>query len=202
MKTLLLYIACMAVLILPAPGHAQMPREIGGFAVGGNIADYRDRVDMESALPIRYARYLTEVEIRELPGFKSGIIAYGNCESPGKIVRIKLKYAESSKKFYESLLERFKERFGEPDEWRGDPFHVVLAWKWSFTDNTGSRLSLILQHNTRDTEEKMGNAVKLSLTDQMEKEMACHERAQGGGGDHTGQAQQPRTADWDLLIPR
>ena len=195
----------LAVIIQSGVCLAQAPRGIGGFVLGEDIAGFKDRVDMDTALPIRYAEYITEVETLDLEGFKSGIIGYGTCHMPGKILRIKLKYANGTKKFYFQLLERFKKQFGEPAEWQGDPFHVVLAWKWSFTDSGNNRISLILQHNTRDTQEKMGNAVKLTLTSQVERERACYQSAtdrEKGPRMKKGGKKQRGPMNWDLLIPR
>ena len=120
------------------------------------------------------AEYLKEVEIQHTPGYKSGLIVYGDCASPGRIVRIKLKYSDPREKFYKTLLEKYKKRFGKPDTWHGDPFHVVVAWKWTFTDEKGNRIGMILQHNTEDSSEKLGNVVKLYMYNLEEEEMECH----------------------------
>jgi hypothetical protein len=149
---------------------------------------------------------LVEVETQEMEGFKSGLIGYGTCASPGRIVRIKLKYADSTRKFYESLLALFKKRFGEPVEWRGDPFHVVIAWKWSFVDKGNNRISLLLQHNTKDEEEKMGNSVKLNMRNFVEDEYRCfEEKNRDSSGKSKKGAQVKKQGvpiDWDVLIPR
>lgn len=183
---------------------AQAPKHLGGFALGENISAYENRLQKDTVLAIRHQEYLEEVETKRIDGFKSGLIAYGTCDQPGQIIRIKLKYANSSKKFYNALLSRFKQRFGEPDEWRGDPFHVVIAWKWNFTDPDGNQISLTLQHNTMDQEEKQGNAVKMTLTSQITKEHACYEKKD----PEKVLPKQPKTEkgkrklDWDLFIPR
>lgn len=206
MKRKLFFYTAMLLFLFSHAGLAQPPQKVGGFVLGGNIADYEDTLEMQTTLPIRYREYLREVEIKKTDGFKSGLIWYGACDSPGRIVRIKLKYAQSSKKFYNKLLERFKDRFGEPAEWRGDPFHVVIAWKWSFVDTDSRRISLILQHNTMDQEEKMGNAVKMTMTDLIEKEQRCYQkkhpghRRPGEGRKHRKKGKAP--LDWDLFIPR
>ena len=90
-KKLFFYTAVLLFLFSHA-GLAQPPKKIGGFVLGDNIADYEDRLEMQTALPIRYSEYLREVEIKKIKGFKSGLIWYGACNSPGRIVRIKLKY--------------------------------------------------------------------------------------------------------------
>jgi len=183
---------------------AQAPYEIAGFALGKNIADYQDMIRMETMLPIRYAEFLKEVEIRNIPGYKSGLITYGDCADPGRILRIKLKYADSSREFYNNLLDRYKKRFGKPDQWRGDPFHVLVAWKWSFKDREGNLISLILQHNLEDTTKKIGNAVKLTMLNFEEEEIRCFEKKESK--IRVPDLEQDREAkveqNWDLFIPR
>jgi hypothetical protein len=183
---------------------AQAPHEIAGFALGKNIADYQDMIRRETMLPIRYAEFLKEVEIRNIPGYKSGLITYGDCADPGRILRIKLKYADSSRQFYNDLLDRYKKRFGTPDRWRGDPFHVLVAWKWSFTDKEGNRISMILQHNIEDTTRKIGNAVKLSMLNFEDEEIECYEKKESE--IRVSEMEQDRKPgveqNWDLLIPR
>jgi hypothetical protein len=183
---------------------AQAPTEIAGFGLGKNIAEYEGMVRMETMLPIRYAEFLKEVEIHNIPGYKSGLITYGDCAVPGRILRIKLKYADSSRQFYNDLLDRYRKRFGKPDRWRGDPFHVLVAWKWAFTDGEGNRISMILQHNIEDTTRKLGNAVKLSMLNFEEEEIRCFEKKESEIKVHEKEQGQKVGAEqnWDLFIPR
>ena len=198
----------MAVLLLFIPGItlAEAPHQVGGFVLDQNIKKFEDRVIIDTALPVRYAENIKEVEIKFTQGFKSGLIAYGTCARPGNIVRIKLKYADSSKQFYEDLLKKFKKRFGEPNEYQGDPFHIVVAWKWSFVDQQNHRISLILQHNSKDEEEKMGNAVKLTDTTLMEEDLLCYKNKQLDYRERLRQrewkARKPETGGWELFLPR
>jgi hypothetical protein len=174
MKKGLSFIVCIAFLWTASIGLAtDIPSKIGPFALDQNIADFKDYVIMETALPIRHLENIEEVETKPIQGFKSGLIAYATCAAPGHIVRIKLKYLDSSKKFYEKLLKQIKKRFGDPVEYRGDPFHIVVGWKWSFVDKDGNRISLNLQHNTGDQEEKKGNSIKLTMTNLIEKDQQC-----------------------------
>ena len=205
MKQTFIFSLGLMFFLFPAICPAQAPSQIDGFVLGKNISDYKNRVKMETALPIRYAEYLTEVETKESDDFKSGLISYGNCAVPGRIVRIKLKYADSTKKFYEALLKQYKNRFGEPQEWRGDPFHVLIAWKWSFTDNQNNQISMILQHNTRDDEEKLGNAVKITLTTLLEQERTCFEKKYPDHPTAKSSQQSEKKSDsvrWDRLLPK
>jgi hypothetical protein len=186
---------------------AEAPRHLGGFVLGAQIDDFKDMVDMDTCMGVRYMEYIQEAEIRDVPGFKSGLIAFGTCVDYGRILRIKLKYADGSKRFFNEMMKRLRQRFGDPDEYRGDPFHVMVAWKWSFEDAQGNRVSLIIQHNTKDEEQKMGNAIKLSFSNQLEKEQACYEAKHSGrnGEQESGRKQRGQgraaTEDWKRFVP-
>ena len=137
----------MLVLILCGPNivQADAPHELAGFVLGGRMDGFEDQVEMDTVLPIRYLESLKEVEAKEINGFKTGLVTYGTGIEPSRIVRLKFKYAENSKRFFDELLERYKVNLGKPDEWRGDPFNILIAWKWSFTDKDGNNISLILR---------------------------------------------------------
>lgn len=36
--------------------------------------------------------------------------------------------ARSDTTLLDELLERYEAHLGKPDEWRGDSFHIVIAW--------------------------------------------------------------------------
>ena len=72
-----------------------MPTQVGGFILGSDVTDYPD---------IEYSNFLKEVVVYNWNGFAKGIISYGICDSPGEIVKIKLKYKDSSKRFFKTLL--------------------------------------------------------------------------------------------------
>ena len=198
----------LTLLLLGAPAMAlsEAPGQVGGFVLNQNIKAFEDRVIMNTALPVRYAENIEEVEIKFTQGFKSGLIAYGTCEKPGHIVRIKLKYADSSKRFYKDLLKKFKKRFGEPDEYRGDPFKIVDAWKWSFVNKQNQKISLTLQHNAMDEQKKMGNAVKLANTTLIEEDNLCYKHKQLDFRERLRQrewkAVKPQDSGWELFLPR
>jgi hypothetical protein len=172
---------CLGILIFalqfPVMGFAQAPEQIAGIRLGVNIDQYNNILQMDTSLPVRHMEYISEVELKpSFNGYRSGYVFYGNCDKPGRIVKIKLKYERSDKEFFDDLLKRFKQKFGEPDQYRGDAFRAFIAWKWSFRDKDGNNISLILQHNSSDVEEyTRGNSVKLSATSLLEKETKCDE---------------------------
>lgn len=189
-----------------SPGSSfadQAPHSIAGITLTDEIAHHADQVRMESAMPLRDRRYLTEVECRKLNGYKSGTVLFGNCAAPGKIVRIKLKYEFSGKRFYNDLLDRFKDKFGEPDQWQGDPFHAVIAWKWGFRDKNKNRITLVLQHS-RDEENKWGNSVKMTNVTLLESERSCYEnkRSKSVQDDRSTQKVRLKEKDYQKFIPQ
>ena len=173
----------------------EAPHQIGVFVLNQNISELKEYVIMETALPIRHMENIEEVEIKPIKGIKSGLIAYVTCSAPGHIARIKLKYKDPSKKFYEELLKQFKKKFGKPDEYRGDPFHIVISWKWSFIDKDNQRITMTLQHNSMDTEEKIGNSIKLTNRSLIEEDLKCYTV------QALDQRQKLRHRDWQVMTP-
>lgn len=168
-----------------------VPSTAGGFSLDRLIGDY----DVEN-----HASYLNEVIITDLKGFRKGFITYGTCQSPGKILRIKLKYDNRSQDFFNELLQRYRQKFGDKPVFSGDPFGNVKSWKWSFTDEQGRRVNLTLQHNLRDTDESIGNMVKLSMPGLMDEERLCFNKLYDADGSDKEPADQ-KNPDWQVLIP-
>lgn len=203
MKKIIYCLVLVLFLCGPNRGWAEAPHELAGFVLGGYMHNFNDQIESDTVIPVRYLESLKEVEAKEIKGFKTGLVTYATCIEPSRIVRLKFKYADSSQRFFEELLQRYREKLGKPDEWRGDPFHIVVAWKWRFTDKDNNRISLILQHNTRDEEEKQGTAVKMTMWNLMLEEDRCFEKK------HPETAlppnftfTDPKSVNWEPLIPR
>lgn len=176
-----------------AAPDATVPSTVGGFSLHNSVEEY----------PVeRHENYLKEVIITELDGFRKGFITYGTCRNPGKILRIKLKYEERSFDFFKDLLKRYKEKFGAKPKFNGDQFGNVKGWKWAFTDETGERVTLVLQHNLKDSDESIGNMVKLSLPNMMNDERHCfNERHSSDKRKKAGTPGSDGKPDWQVLIP-
>ena len=184
------------LLLLPSVAPARdVPVEVGGFVLGSDVTDYPD---------IEYSNFLKEVVVYDWHGFDKGIISYGICDSPGEIVKIKLKYKNPSKKFFNTLLKRYKKKYGKPDIWKGDAFGILHVWKWNFTDKNNRRVTMILQHNTKNPNENNGNMVKLSFPDQITREQSCFANSCSSRLKARTE-QNPQTEkriDWNSLIPQ
>jgi len=196
--------ATILVLVFSTSSFAEAPRQVGPFILGHDIGEFTDFVQMDTSLPIRYQESIREVEIKPIKGFKSGLIAYGTCAAQNRVVRIKLKYSDNSKTFFKKLKKRIEKRFGMSDEYRGDPFHILIGWKWTFMDADNNRVTLLLQHNTRDEEEKLGNSIRLTMTNLLKLDLECHKNkapAEQTAGD-TSKPQVLEQTGWDLFVPR
>ena len=184
------------VLLLAKPLLANdVPSEVGGFRLGEDITEYPE---------VEFSNFLKEVVITDWHGFRKGIIAYGICAYPGKIVRITMKYENSSKGFYKKLLREFKHRYGEPDEWNGDAFGILFKWKWRFKDEKGRQINLTLQHNLKDERENLGNIVKLYYPEREAEERECFNRQCEINKDSEEKEKlaKRKETNWDYLIPR
>jgi len=201
MKNYLLVFCFLPVLFSYHSVHAKFPLHLGGFVLGEDISQYSHLMDMDTCRELPFNEYLEEGQILPQPGFKSGLVAYGTCRSPGKIVRIKLKFIDSSKAFFEKLLKKYREELGQPDEYKGDPFQTMIAWKWSFINDRKEKSSLILQHNIMVDDEKMGNSVKLTLTSRVEEERECFMEKFPEKDPPQTQPQKGREDLWKSFVP-
>lgn len=152
------------------------PREIAGYRLGTHIRDYGNRIAVDSGYVVRLRPYLREASVSVPEGFASGYVIYGTCDAPGTIVRIKVKYQEDSRDFFDKLLEAVKKRYGSPTQYVGDPFQAYVAWRWSFDISKDERITMIFSHYDGDDEEHtQGNAIKLTLQANMMRESQCYE---------------------------
>ena len=172
-----------------------VPHEVGGFALGSDVSEYPDAM---------HSNYLKEMVVTDWHGFRKGVISYGICKYSNKILKIDLKYEDSTKEYFQRLLGDFKKRYGQPQEWKGDSFGILHIWKWHFEDSEKRKISLILQHNLRDPNENIGNMVKLSYPALMEEERLCFNQMCEAKKSDTNKErlEELKKPDWQYLIPR
>ena len=90
-----------------------------------------------------------------------------------------------------------RKSFGDNPKFTGDSFGNVKRWKWAFTNDQGQRVTLVLQHNLSDSDESMGNMLKLKLPDLVNAERICFNKTNPQNSD--GIAPESET-DWAKLI--
>lgn len=171
-----------------------VPISIAGIRLGSDVTTYPDIID---------SNFMKEVVVTDWHGFRKGVISYGICLNQDIILKIDMKYEDKSKGFYKKLLKKMKAKYGDPDTWSGDSFGVKYIWKWHFTDKNDDRVTLKLQYNGKDSNETIGNMVKLSYPDKIADERRCFmdmckENKESFAIDRL---EELKKSDWSYLIP-
>ena len=197
-KLLFLNIAALTLLIatlsMVYASTDKVPISIAGISLGSNVTSYPDIVD---------SNFMKEVVVTDWHGFRKGVISYGICLSKNTILKIDMKYKDKSKKFYNKLLKKITAEYGDPDTWSGDSFGVKYIWKWHFTDKNDQRVTLKLQFNGKDSNETIGNMVKLSYPDKIADERRCFMDMceENREGFDISRLEELKKSDWSHLIP-
>ena len=181
--------------IFPNQAFAEnTPHEIAGIKLGTNVNGYPD---------IIRNNFLKDVVVTDWHGFRKGIISYGTCKHIDQILKIDMKYENKSKEFYQKLLTEFRKKFGEPDKWKGDSFGIMHKWKWNFIDKEQNQVSLALQHNDKDSDETIGNMVKLAYPEKIEEERRCFINMCQSmkGKTEAAKNDELKNSDWSHLVP-
>ncbi|MBI4805283.1 MAG: hypothetical protein HY795_08605 [Desulfovibrio sp.] len=153
------------------------PLELGGIRLGASIQEYPGKIATKESDTDLNRQYLSTMALMPVPGFRSGYVTSGTCDSPGRIARIKMNYDDDSMAFYEKLLTALKSRYGEPKQWRGNPFGNLRIWKWSLKDQNLGDISIILQrYSGEDDSFTKGNSIRIAATGLLEKEHECYRR--------------------------
>ncbi len=197
-KINLLLIALFSLFYVVAPVAAatqKVPHEIAGIALGDNVNDYPD---------IMQNNFLQEVVVTDWHGFRKGNISYGTCKYINQILKMDMKYEDKSEQFYHQLLGKFREQFGEPDGWHGDSFGVIRIWKWQFIDKDTNHVSLVLQYNGKNSNETIGNMIRLSYPGKIDEERRCFMEVCRISNDKVDvkRREEQKKSGWSYLIPR
>ncbi len=175
-----LLIFCLALFPSTALADAKAPTDIAGFSIGADIKDYKAKVDLAEADKEFFRPYLSQAPINPMPGYRSGYLSYGTCKNPGLVVRIKLNYEDDSLDFFNKVLAALKDKYGDPDEWRGNAFGTLRTWKWSMTSEAGDDISLILMYYQGDDGAyTKGNSIRINAYNRIVAEEECF-KAKGG----------------------
>ncbi len=151
------------------------PESIAGITIGKNVSSVHSLLDMSSEASPWQQEYIARIEIRDMEGYKGGYVVIGKCKRKDTILRMKLKYKNSSMDFFNKIYAKIEKRFGKPNDWRGNPFGTLKVWKWSLEDEYGN-ISLILQHFSGDDDSITdGNSIRLSRPSWIEEEQKCWE---------------------------
>jgi len=176
------------------------PTELAGFKLGTEVVEYSDVCNLDQAIPVSDAPFLSEslIESNALPGVRGGSLGYGNCLNKDKLVRIKLKFHNRGQGFFNKLHGLYEDKFGEPDRYIGDAFKNVIAWEWIFKNDKGEEVSLVLMWS-RDKEIRPGVSIKMTHVTLKDKEFECY-KAMDENKQKNGQKSTVRNID--QYVPR
>jgi len=197
------FVFLFLLLVVPTSIQAHnIPMTLAGIRLGEDVSTVHHRCKLSTDIRLADERHLNEINLmpKFVPGIKSGTVAYANCAQKGAIVRIKLKFDNASRSFFDDLLNRYTKNLGKPEKWRGNPFQTVISWKWSFKNDVGQRINLELTHSN-DEDYKIGNFVKLTLRSLWEDEDACYKRTLGPSEEIDLTPTPLDKLDYLLLIP-
>jgi len=198
------YLIVVCILLAATISRAgNMPMSLAGITLGADISTVHHCCLLNTDIPLAEERHLSEIDLAAqfVPGIKSGSVAYATCSQKGKVVRIKLKFDDPSREFYDDLLKRYEKAFGKAHEWRGDPMQTVISWKWNFKDGGGRKVNLELTHSD-DEDYKTGNFVKMSYRSLWEEEADCIKGGVASGAVAAIKPTPKELLDFSQLIPK
>jgi hypothetical protein len=192
-------------LFLAFPGLAlagSAPLELAGLRLGGDVAQYSQVIDQSTAAKGFFRPHLEMVALKDREGLRSGYADYGTCKNKGRIVRIKVNYADGSLTFFEKLLAELKKRYGQPEDWRGNPFGTLRAWKWSIASGD-DRISMVLMYYAGDDGEYTeGNSLRITSRNMVEEEDRCYAERRDEGATATELRKPSNVSEMDWLLPK
>ncbi|WP_320009250.1 hypothetical protein [Maridesulfovibrio sp.] len=192
MKNTMLTAAVLVLLLTTnVMAASNAPESVAGITIGNNISTIKSIVEMNSATSPWQEEFIKRVALKDIEGYKGGYVVIGDCKRKDIILRMKLKYQDSSMEFFNKIYAKIEKRFGKPNDWRGNPFGTLKVWKWSLGDADGN-VSLILQHFSGDDDSiTKGNSIRLSRPSWIKDEMECWEK------DHPEVYEKPIPAKMD-----
>jgi len=155
---------------------ADPPATLAGIGLGDEAKQHHKRIRLNKPRPMEAAPWLQRLPVTGDKYFTGGYVLVGTCAAPGRVVRIKLRYRDTSVDFFRKLAGDMLGSYGDPAEYKGDFEGRTMGNKWSFTDSSTRPVSLILQHTEgEDPELGTGTTIKLTNWGLLEAERACYQ---------------------------
>lgn len=160
------------------PNSGPAPVSVAGFRLGDDISRYQALCDVEQGRAIPDAPFLLEACLypQALNGIRGGSLIYGSCANPGKVMGVKIKFAEMSKRLFKNLLGRYTKRFGDPTAYKGDPQRSVVAWEWDISGSEGRHVKVLLMYST-DPATRPGVSIQMTDHSLLELEFTCYRKS-------------------------
>jgi len=199
MKKIFVSLLVLVALAANASAADVFPSTLAGFTLGESVRKYESFCNIAEATPMSDAPFLTEALIKPdaLPGVRGGSLIYGNCKNKDRLVRIKLKFNDRSKDLFDTLMEAYKQKFGKPDSYQGDTFKNVIAWEWTFSNDAGEKIAVLVMWS-RDKEMRPGVSIKMTNTTLYDAEYDCFKEQDYGFKKGDGS----KIKSLDMYVPR
>lgn len=202
-------LAVLAGLALAAPVAARAadgPLELAGIRLGQSVDELAGKLASSDIDRSPQRPSIGVVPLLALPGYRSGYADVGLCAKPGRVVRVKMNYADDSLAFFNKVMEALRKRYGEPKEWRGNAFGTLRTWKWSLRAPGGEPVSLILMHyEGEDGAFTDGNSIRIAATSLVREEELCQAvKRKASGANPAGGvgAVEAESLGLDWFLPR
>ena len=172
-----LSLACILTAAWAAPALAEDGVDtLADIRLGDPVSAYHDLILPKTALPADDSPFIIDVnlDVARFPGLRSGSIGYGNCEDPGKVVRVKCKFARQDKALYDELYDAYAKRFGKPQKWMGNAFHTVIAWQW--TIGSGAKRTTLQLMYSELKKGDPGVSLKFTNSADWQRELNCFKK--------------------------
>lgn len=201
MKRVLLTLLVVLLLTSSALAEESAPLSVAGIRLGDDFHQYEDILRMEHAGAMSDAVFLDEALIQTgaIHGVRGGSVIWGNCANKGRVVRIKIKFADTSRDLFKRLLARYEEKFGQPDTYKGDSFRNVIAWEWEIADDDGRHVKILLMYSV-DPSIRPGVSIKMTDQALLDLEFACYKERYRS--KYRAEEEAGKIEDLDMFIPR
>ena len=93
-------LAVLALVPLSVARAADAPLELAGLRLGQIVDDVADKLVGTGVDRVIHRPYIGVMPMAAVPGYRSGYVDFGLCAKPGRIVRIKMNYADDSLAFF------------------------------------------------------------------------------------------------------
>lgn len=200
-------LSTLFLLIFTASSLAAEPRvgpapvSVAGFRLGDDISRYQTICDIEQGRAIPDTPFLNEACLhpQALNGVRGGSLIYGSCANPGKVMGIKIKFAEMSKRLFKNLLGRYTKRFGDPTAYKGDPQRNAVAWEWDISGSEGRHVKVLLMYST-DPATRPGVSIQMTDHSLLDLEFTCYRKNVLGSCQTV--KENGVLGDLELFVPR
>ncbi|WP_045220971.1 hypothetical protein [Desulfonatronum thioautotrophicum] len=202
--------ALMFCLAWTGSAGAESFKTLAGIELGSEMDHYWHLVYRDTATEHPDVLFMKEAKLKPwvIPGVRGGSLSYTACRDEELVSRVKIKFAERSEslfrdlfadpteKLFRDLNRMYRERWGRPDQWLGNPFNTIQAWKWILGKDGPEQVEVVLMYSKVE-DVRPGVSIKMTHTTLWDEERACWEQSRDREGmDMNGEKEIRRLEDF------